>query len=86
MTTIKIEQEDFIEGIYHSDDILLCEMYDKGRWYYTERVVFKYDDKLYETFIEWPATEYQEIQHPKYFKCDEVEEYEKIIKEYRKIK
>lgn len=59
---------------------------EKRRWSSTDRLVFSYDEKFYETWYESGNTEYQEYEpfenEPDEIECKEVFLKEKIIKVY----
>lgn len=64
--------EENVEGF----QIISDEIYDHRRWVVAHRLVFKKDDKLYQTFYDVGATEQQDERpfeyEPDEIKCEEV--------------
>jgi len=91
MPTVMFEK-DYMERVLWEDaegtEIIEDEIIDNSRWSIHYRLIFKKDDKYYQTFYSRGATESQDERPWEYedkVECVEVEPYEKIIIEYRKV-
>jgi hypothetical protein len=65
MTTRKfsVEQLEELDITWRTDaPVVFTEEWDQRRWYTVRRVVFKFEDQLWEIFYNDPATEMQEGQ------------------------
>jgi hypothetical protein len=74
----------------HDDDIVTImssEAIGKTRWKIQHELIFKFEDKFYQTFFEMPATEMQDCGPYEFeddeIECVEVEPYEVTITKYR---
>ena len=91
MTTVTFEK-DYMELVLWEDavdaEIVVNEIIDTSRWSNHYRLIFKKDYKYYQTFYSSGATESQDESPWEYedkVKCVEVEPYEKMVIEYRKV-
>jgi hypothetical protein len=75
-------------GLPYDGDVVLDKITSTGRWEIHHRLIFKYEDKLWQTTYSVGATEYQDVrpwEHDKNVICHEVEPYEKTIIGYRRV-
>lgn len=91
MPTVTFEK-DYMERVLWDDaedaEIIENEIIDTSRWSTHYRLIFKKDYKYYQTFYSQGATESQDERPWEYedeVECVEVEPYEKMVIEYRKV-
>ncbi|WGT37755.1 hypothetical protein MHB40_14500 [Lysinibacillus sp. FSL K6-0057] len=76
MTTIKLHKDYLKNELDLPSNALLDEVTDMSRWSIHHRIVFKHDNKFYETYYSEGATEMQDERPWEYedeVECDEVE-------------
>lgn len=82
-------KEELLEILYESNHVVLDEITDTGRWSIHHDLIFKKDDKLYQTTYSVGATESQDEQpweYEDFVTCTEVEAYYKTVTAYKEIK
>lgn len=91
MPTITFDK-DYMELVLWEDaegtEIVVNDIVDTSRWSNHYKLIFKKDYKYYQTFYSRGATESQDERPWEYedkVECVEVEPYEKIVIEYRKV-
>jgi hypothetical protein len=78
----------FNEKTGESEKIYLDEITDHSRWSVGHRIVFQYDDKVYEAYYGVGATESQDESPWEYedeIECTEVEEVEVVVKKWKPV-
>lgn len=73
---------------WDSEHVVVNEITDQGRWETHYRLVFKHEDKFYETFYSKGSTEYQDTrpwEGEDKVTCTEVAPVEKTITVYEPI-
>jgi hypothetical protein len=82
------EAQSIVWQDHETAEIVLDKVTSNTRWSIVHRLVFKLNDKYYETRYSKGATEYQDEQPFQYdteVECKEVEPYEKTSIDYREI-
>ena len=86
-------KKEFLQGVvWDEEDVEIIEekIIDTDRWTTRHSVVFRLDDKYYQTYYNQGATEQQDERPYEYdedeIECDEVEPYEVAVIKYRKVK
>ena len=88
---MKFKKEVLKEMLYDEHDtslyhVVLDKIVSANRWSILNRLVFKYQDKFYESTYSRGATEIQDERpyeyEPDEIECKEVYEYEKVVKYY----
>lgn len=85
LTLTKQEALDILDG----DGVVVDEITGTSRWSIHHYLVFRMDGKLWNTSYQVGATEQQDEspwEYEKEVKCFEVEAYEKIVTDYRRVK
>lgn len=75
----------------HDDNevtVISCEKVGTTRWKVQNELIFKFQDKFYQTIYETPATEMQDGEPYEFegdeIECPEMEPYEVTVTKYRK--
>jgi hypothetical protein len=87
---IMIFTKEFLQALVTDDqegaDVIINELVDTSRWSVHYRMVFKFEDKFYQTFYSCGATETQDESPYEYdgaqIECKEVFATEKVITVY----
>ena len=88
VTFEKVYMSEVLWGDAEDAEIIVNEMIDNSRWSIHYNLIFKKDDKYYQTTYSRGATESQDEGPWEYedeVECVEVEPYEKTVIDYRKI-
>lgn len=89
---MKFPKQDLKDIVFESDGdtVIRNEITHHGRWSVTHSVIFKHDGKFYRTSYSKGATESQDERPYEYdgaeIECPEVEEYQKLVTDYRDVK
>ena len=89
MARINLHKDYLINELNLPDSAILDEITDTSRWSVHHRIVFKHDDKFYETYYSEGATEMQDESAWEYddeVECDEVELKEVTVVKWVKVK
>ena len=89
MARINLHKDYLINELNLPDSAILDEITDTSRWSVHHRIVFKHDDKFYETYYSEGATEMQDESAWEYddeVECDEVELKEVTVVKWIKVK
>ncbi|HUX78837.1 MAG TPA: hypothetical protein VMW10_03690 [Alphaproteobacteria bacterium] len=82
-------KKEFLIDIIDTCDVVLNEVIDHSRWSMHYRMIFRHNNKYYESYYSVGATEQQDESPYEYdpdeIECDEVKQVEKVVIVWEKV-